>query len=200
MKYFCGLDVSLNSTSICVVNHDGDIVREGQAPSEPRAIHEWLSKGQLTMERVGLEAGGRSPWLCHELLSLGYPAICIETRHAKAAMKAQQVKTDRNDARGIAHIMRTGWYREVHVKSHASQKIRVLLNNRKCLLGKRLDIDAQIRRISTLSLLRKARTMLSKIDSTITLASFFVVSTTLRTSSTRSPFVMSVHSRIPWIP
>jgi transposase len=145
MKYFCGLDVSLNSTAICVVNQDGDIVREGQAPSEPRAIHEWLSKGQLTMERVGLEAGGLSPWLCHELLSLGHPAICIETRHAKAAMKAQQVKTDRNDARGIAHMMRTGWYREVHVKSHGSQKIRVLLNNRRCLLEKRLDIDSQIR-------------------------------------------------------
>lgn len=97
------------------------------------------------MERVGLEAGSLTPWLCHELLSLGYPAICIETRHAKAAMKAQQVKTDRNDARGIAHIMRTGWYREVHVKSHASQRLRVLLNNRKCLLDKRLDIDSQIR-------------------------------------------------------
>ena len=145
MKYFCGLDVSLNSTAICVVNQDGDIVREGQAPSEPRAIHEWLAKGRLTMARVGLEAGGLSSWLCHELLSMGQPAICIETRHAKAAMKAQQVKTDRNDARGIAHIMRTGWYREVHVKSHASQKIRVLLNNRRCLLDKRLDIDSQIR-------------------------------------------------------
>jgi transposase len=100
MKYFCGLDVSLNSTAICVVNQDGDIVREGQAASEPGAIHDWLGKAGLPLARVGLEAGGLSPWLCHELLSLGHPAICIETRHAKAAMKAQQVKTDRNDARG----------------------------------------------------------------------------------------------------
>jgi transposase len=145
MKYFCGLDVSLNSTAICIVNYDGDILREGQVPTEPRAIHDWLGNVGLVMERVGLEAGSLTPWLCHELLSLGYPAICIETRHAKAAMKAQQVKTDRNDARGIAHIMRTGWYREVHVKSHASQRLRVLLNNRKCLLDKRLDIDSQIR-------------------------------------------------------
>jgi len=145
MKYFCALDVSLKNTAICIVNQDGDIVREGQALTEPRAIHEWLGKAGLVMERVGLEAGGLTPWLCHELLSLGYPAICIETRHAKAAMKAQKVKTDRNDARGIAHMMRTGWFREVHVKSHASQKIRVLLNNRKCLLDKRLDIDNQIR-------------------------------------------------------
>lgn len=145
MKYFCGLDVSLNSTAVCVVNQDGNIVREAEVPTEPAAIHEWLGKLGLAMERVGLEAGGLTPWLCHELLSLNYPAICIETRHAKAALKAQQVKTDRNDARGIAHIMRTGWYREVHLKSHVSQRFRVLLHNRRCLLDKRLDIDSQIR-------------------------------------------------------
>ncbi len=97
------------------------------------------------MERVGLEAGGLTPWLCHELLAADWPAICIETRHAAAAMKAQRVKTDRNDARGIAHIMRTGWFKEVHVKSHASQKLRVLLGNRRCLLDNRLDMDSQIR-------------------------------------------------------
>jgi transposase len=145
MKYYCGLDVSLNSTAICVVNQDGDIIRESEVLSEPGAIHDWLLRLGLAMERLGLEAGGLSPWLCHELAALGHAAICIETRHAKAAMKAQQVKTDRNDARGIAHIMRTGWYREVHVKSHASQRLRVLLHNRRCLLDKRLDIEGQIR-------------------------------------------------------
>jgi transposase len=76
---------------------------------------------------------------------LGHPAICIETRHAKAAMQAQQVKTDRNDARGLAHIMRTGWYKEVHVKSHDSQKLRILLRNRRSLLAKRMDMDNEIR-------------------------------------------------------
>lgn len=145
MKYYCGLDVSLNSTAICIVNHDGQIIREGEVPTEPAAIDQWLKALGLAMERVGLEAGGLSPWLCHELLGNGWPVICMETRHAKAAMKAQQVKTDRNDARGLAHIMRTGWYKEVHVKSHASQKLRVLLGNRRCLLDKRLDIDSQIR-------------------------------------------------------
>jgi transposase len=89
MNYYTGLDVSLNSTAICVVNYDGTIIREGDVPSEPAAIHEWLKKLDLPMERVGLEAGGLSPWLCHELLALGWPVICIETRHAKAAMKAQ---------------------------------------------------------------------------------------------------------------
>lgn len=145
MKYYCGLDVSLNNTAACIVNQDGQVIREGEVPTEPVAIDQWLKSAGLPMERVGLEAGGLTPWLCHELLAADWPAICIETRHAKAAMKAQQVKTDRNDARGIAHIMRTGWFREVHVKSHQSQKLRVLLGNRRCLLDKRMDIDSHIR-------------------------------------------------------
>lgn len=145
MKYYCGLDVSLNSTAVCIVNERGDVVKEGDVPSDPESIDVWLSRLKLPLERVGLEAGNLSPWLCHELLAKGWAAICIETRHAKAALQAQQVKTDRNDARGIAHIMRTGWYREVHVKSHESQKLRVLLSNRRCLVDKRVEIDAQIR-------------------------------------------------------
>lgn len=145
MKYYCGLDVSLNNTAACIVDQDGQIIREGEVPTEPAAIDQWLKSSGLPMERVGLEAGGLTPWLCHELLAADWPAICIEARHAAAAMKAQQVKTDRNDARGLAHIMRTGWFREVHVKSHQSQKLRVLLCNRRCLLDKRLDIDSQIR-------------------------------------------------------
>lgn len=145
MKYYCGLDVSLNKTAVCIVNQDGDIIREGEVSTEPDDISVWLNSLGFPLERVGLEAGSLSSWLCHELLGSGWPALCIETRHAKAALKAQQVKTDRNDARGIAHIMRTGWFKEVHIKSHESQKLRVLLNNRRCLLDKRLDIDSQIR-------------------------------------------------------
>jgi transposase len=145
MKYFCGLDVSLNSTAICVVNQDGTIIREAEVPSEPAAINQWLKKLGLPMERVGMEAGGLSSWLCQELLADGWPVICIETRHAKAAMKAQQVKTDRNDARGLAHIMRTGWYKVVHIKSHDSQELRMLLNNRRFLLDKRIAVDNEVR-------------------------------------------------------
>ncbi len=145
MKYYCGLDVSLNSAAICIVNQDGDIIQESEVPAEPSAISRWLKETGLPMERIGLEAGGLTPWICHELLAEGWPAICIETRHAKAAMKAQQMKTDRNDARGLAHMMRTGWFREVHVKSHESQKLRVLMGNRRCLLSKRIDIDSHIR-------------------------------------------------------
>lgn len=145
MKHYCGLDVSLNSTAVCVVNADGDIIHEGEVPTEPAAIRQWLNDRSLDPERLGLEAGSLTPWLCTALLKHGWNAICIETRHAKAALSAQQIKTDRNDARGLAHIMRTGWYKEVHVKSKDSQKLRVLLNNRRCLLDKRLDIDSQIR-------------------------------------------------------
>lgn len=145
MKYYCGLDVSLNNTAACIVNQDGAIIREGEVPSEPAAIDQWLKSLSLPVELVGLEAGGLSSWLCHELLAVGWPVICIETRHAKAAMNAQQVKTDRNDARGLAHIMRTGWYKEVHIKSRDSQELRMLLNNRRFLLDKRIAMDNEIR-------------------------------------------------------
>ena len=145
MKYYCALDVSLNKSAACVLNQEGLITHEGDVPSEPAAIHQWLKATGLPLERVGLEAGGLSSWLCEGLLAMGWPMICIETRHAKAAMKAQQVKTDRNDARGLAHMMRTGWYKEVHIKSRDSQELRMLLNNRRCLLDKRRDIESQIR-------------------------------------------------------
>ncbi len=101
--------------------------------------------GHTRRHAEGLFDGRLTPWLCQELLVAGIPAICIETRHAKAAMKARNVKTDRNDARGIAHMMRTGWYRAVHVKTTDSQKLRVLIGNRRFLLDKRLDIDSRIR-------------------------------------------------------
>lgn len=145
MKHYAGLDVSLKETSICIVDEGGNIVREGQTCSDPAAITAFLQAAGVRLARVGLEAGSLSPWLYHELLAVGCPVYCLETRHVKAALKAQTVKTDRNDARGIAHIMRTGWFRAVHVKSTQSQKLRVLLNNRRCLLSKRLDIEAEIR-------------------------------------------------------
>jgi len=145
MKYYVGLDVSVKETSVCIVNQDGDILAEKSVLSEPENIAQYLELQKIQYERVGIEAGCLTPWLYHELTALGLPAICIETRHAKAAMSAQNIKTDKNDARGLAHIMRTGWYKIVHVKSDESQKIRVLLNNRKCLQSKALDIESQIR-------------------------------------------------------
>lgn len=145
MQYFAGLDVSLKDTAICVVTETGDIVKEGMVPTDPDSIGLFLSRINVDFERIGLEAGGLTPWLYQGLEEKGLPVICLETRHAKAALSAQQVKTDRNDARGLAHIVRTGWYREVHIKSDHNQRLRVLLNNRRHLMEARIAIENQIR-------------------------------------------------------
>lgn len=145
MTHYAGLDTSLKETSICIVDRNGKIIREGRALTEPGDIDAFLKAAGVPLARVGLEATSLSPWLCHELRAAGWNVFCLETRHVKAALKAQMMKTDRNDARGIAQIMRTGWFRAVHVKTAESQKLRVLLGNRRCLVAKRLDIEADIR-------------------------------------------------------
>jgi transposase len=145
MNHFVGLDVSLKKTAICVVGQDGTVVREGEADTEPEMLLAWLTETGLTFERVGLEAGQCSSWLHKELTLAGLPAICIETRHAKAVMQAQNIKTDRNDARAIAQMMRTGWFKAVHVKGEQSQKIRAIMSSRRCLLDKRIDLENHIR-------------------------------------------------------
>jgi transposase len=107
MKYFAGLDVSLQETAICIVDEDGTVVSEGKAVSEPADLVRWLTATELTIERIGLEAGPLSPWLHAGLRAAGLPAICIETRRMKGATAAMAVKTDRNDARAIAQAMRS---------------------------------------------------------------------------------------------
>jgi transposase len=145
MKYFAGLDVSLAETAICIVDEDGIVAREGKAVSAPEDLVRWLAATGLTLARLGLEAGPLSPWLHTGLQAAGLPAICIETRRMKGATAAMAVKTDRNDARAIAHAMRVGWFTIVHVKSAESQELRFLLSNRRTLLEKRVAIDNEIR-------------------------------------------------------
>lgn len=145
MKYFAGLDVSLEETSICVVDEAGSVVREGRAASEPAAIACWFEQAGLSIVRLGLEAGPLSPWLHEGLVSQGLPAICIETRRMRGATLVMAVKTDRVDARAIAHAMRVGWYTAVHMKSAASQELRLLLRNRKTLVEQRVALDNEIR-------------------------------------------------------
>jgi transposase len=145
MEFYAGLDVSLESTSVCVVTGDGKIVREGKVASEPDAIGFFLAEWGVRLKRVGFEAFSFSAWLYAELEERGLPVFCIETRHTKAALNAMLNKTDRNDARGIAQLMRTGWFRPVHVKSRESQQLRVLLAGRKVMLGKVLDMENVIR-------------------------------------------------------
>ncbi len=117
MKYFAGLDVSLEETSICVVDETGRIVKELRAASEPEALIAALREVGLALERVGVEACSLTAWLHEGLTQAGLPAICIDTRQANPAMKTMPNKTDRNDARALAQIMQTGWFRQVHVKS-----------------------------------------------------------------------------------
>jgi transposase len=143
--YFAGLDVSLEETAICIVDDAGGIVREARAASEPDALIAFFRASGMVMERVGLEACSLTAWLHQGLGEAGIPAICIEARQAKAAMGAMPNKTDRNDARGIAQIMRTGWYRAVHVKSPACRSWRALLTARRMVLNKRRDVENGVR-------------------------------------------------------
>jgi len=145
MKHYAGLDVSVKETTICVVDEDGRICREFKVLSRPEDISRALNGVGFRLERIGLEAGPLSQWLFEGLAKAGLPAICIETRHAKAFLKAQVNKTDRNDARGIAQMMRVNLYRPVHVKTLASQKHRALLRSRKLLQEKALAIESNIR-------------------------------------------------------
>ena len=127
MDHFGGLDVSVKETSICIVDDTGRIVKEVKVASEPQALLKVLGNPAYRFKRIGLEAGPLSQWLFNGLAEAGLPVVCVETRHMQAVLKAQINKTDRNDARGIAQMMRVGLYRPVHVKTLRSQKLRMLL-------------------------------------------------------------------------
>ena len=145
MEHFAGLDVSVNETSVCVVDDTGRIVREVKVASEPETLLAVLKTGAYRFKRIGLEAGPLSQWLFSALAEAGLPAICVETRHMRAALQAQINKTDRNDARGIAQMMRAGLFRPVHVKTILSQKLRMLLTHRKLLQSKAIAIENDLR-------------------------------------------------------
>lgn len=145
MRYYVGLDVSVKTTSVCIVDEAGKVVKERSLPTEPEVIAGWLGKTGLVFERVGHEAGPMSSWLHEELSKLGLPMVCVEARHMQTALAAMRNKTDRNDARGIAQMMRTGWFREVHIKSTAGQELRLLLVARRALIDRRRDIENVIR-------------------------------------------------------
>jgi len=145
MEHFAGLDVSVNETSVCIVDEMGRIVRETKVASEPDALLAALKSGVYHFKRIGLEAGPLSQWLYNALGEANLPVICVETRHMRAVLKAQINKTDRNDARGIAQMMRAGLYRPVHVKTLRSQKLRMLLTHRKLLQSKAIAIENDLR-------------------------------------------------------
>ncbi len=145
MGHFAGLDVSVKDTSVCIVDDTCRIVREVKVASEPEALLAVLTSPIYHFKRIGLEAGPLSQWLFDALAEAGLPMICVETRHMRAVLQAQINKTDRNDARGIAQMMRAGLYRPVHVKTLRSQKLRMLLTRRKLLQSKAISIDNDLR-------------------------------------------------------
>jgi transposase len=145
VEHYAGLDVSLEQASVCVVDAQGQVVREAKVASEPEALIGFLRGQQLAIGRVGLEAGPLSQWLHGALVTAGFEAVLLETRHVKAALSAMTVKTDRRDARGIAQLLRLGWYRPVHAKSASAQEVRALLTARKLIQGKLLDVESWIR-------------------------------------------------------
>ena len=147
MNHYVGLDVSLEETAICVVDGTGRIVEEARAASEPEALIAALREIDWPLERVGLEACSLTAWLHDELHSAGLPAVCIETRQANAAMKTMPNKTDRNDARALAQIMRTGWYRQVHVKSRQCRLWRSLLVARRTVLNEMRSMENVVRAV-----------------------------------------------------
>ena len=145
MEHFAGLDVSVKETSVCIVDDTGKIVREVKVASEPDALLRVLKTSAYHFKRIGLEAGPLSQWLYSAFAEANLPVICVETRHMRAVLKAQINKTDRNDARGIAQMMRAGLYRPVHVKTLRSQKLRTLLTHRKLLQSKAIAIENDLR-------------------------------------------------------
>ena len=147
MDHYAGLDVSLEDTAICMVDRTGRIVKEARTASEPQALIAALKETGLSLERGGLEACSLTAWLHDELRRAGLPAICIETRQANAAMKTMPNKTDRNDARALAQIMRTGWYRQVHVKSRQCRLWRSLLVARRTVLNQMRSVENVVRAV-----------------------------------------------------
>jgi transposase len=145
MGYFAGIDVSLKESSICVVDDQGGIVCEAKVLSEADSIVQFFSGLGLPLTQIGLEAGPLSQWLHAAMVEAGLLVVLLETRHVKAALSAMIVKTDRKDARGIAQLLRMGWYRPVHCKSVPAQEVRMLLAGRKLLQTKLLDIELSIR-------------------------------------------------------
>jgi transposase len=147
MDYYAGIDVSLEQSSVCVVDASGKIVRESKIASEPEALIAWFASLDFGVARVGLEAGPLSQWLFAAMKSAGLAMELLETRHVRKALETMPVKSDRNDARGIAQLMRLGWFRPVHCKSIGAQETRAALTARKLVQSKLQDIENGLRGI-----------------------------------------------------
>jgi transposase len=147
MEHYAAIDVSLELSSVCVVDGTGKIVSEAKVASEPEVLVRFFRESGLTYSRIGLEAGPMSQWLHAGLSTAGFEVVLLETRHVKAALGAMTMKTDRNDARGMAQMIRMGWFRPVHAKTILTQEIRALLVARKQLQARLNDLELCLRGI-----------------------------------------------------
>jgi transposase len=145
MGEYVGLDVSMEETSVCVMTATGEIVWEGKVATEPCALAQVLRYRAPAVEKVGLETGPLSTWLWHSLRAADLPVVCLDARHAQAALSMRINKTDRNDAVGLAQLVRMGWYREVKVKQLAAHADGALLASRALLVRQRCELENQIR-------------------------------------------------------
>jgi len=121
------------------------VISEAKLPTCPDAIAAWLGKKAINLARVGLETGPMAVWLWNELHARALPVICLDARHAHAALKVRPNKTDRNDAAGLAQIVRTGWFKQVQIKTRASYEVRSLLAGRDALVQIRVKLENEIR-------------------------------------------------------
>jgi transposase len=159
MDYFAGLDVSMAETHLCVMNRDGVVVYEVKVPSTPADIAAALAQAPAC-RRIVFETGRMAPMLYHGLSQLGLPVVCIESRQAYQALKSLAThKTDRNDARGLAHLARTGFFKPVHVKSLPAHALRSLIIARKKLVGQRVTLENQIRGLAVVFGVRLPRAL-----------------------------------------
>jgi transposase len=147
MEHYAGIDVSLELSSVCVVDTQRKIVKEAKVASDPEDLVAFFASLGFAVKRIGLEAGPLSHWLQSGLKCAGLVVVLLETRHVKAALSAVTVKTDRKDAGGLAQLIRMGWLCPVHAKSIGSQEVRALLVARKELLGRLIDVELSIRGI-----------------------------------------------------
>lgn len=159
MEYFAGLDVSLRSCALCVVDAKGKVVLERELPYEVGDIADCPNCCGHSIERVGFEAGTLSQQLFHGLTSHGFDVVCMEARQVNAALSAMRNKTDKNDARGIAHVLRTGWFSPVPMKSREAHGVRALLSTRKALLNKTIDLANEVRGLLKIFGLRLPKTV-----------------------------------------
>jgi transposase len=145
MTYYAGVDVSLRTVNLCVIDDQGELVAETKLASDVQDIVAYLDELCLDIESISLEAGALAQYLTYGLQSAGFEVICMEARQVKGALSAMRNKTDKHDARGIAQILRFGWYSQVHVKSMQSHHIRMLLSSRKAVLSKCVDLENKVR-------------------------------------------------------